>query len=143
MDPPEVGPRRSPGLSGPEGANSTPPTIVATCSPVLGILTSIAGTAEQRAKPGTGSTIPRYPMDPPEVGPRRSRGLSGPEGPSTELLACATWRSAEWGAYGSVLQAAGEEAKRGPGWVGGILHTLGSYGTSISRSQTVSGSVRS
>ena len=39
----------------------------------------IAGTAAQRAKWCTRSPIPWDPMDPPEVGPRGSPGLWGPE----------------------------------------------------------------
>ena len=90
------------------------------------------------------SRQPWDPMDPPEVGPRRSPGLSGPE-------------EARWGQVQSCSPAlrgalplvplgqgaGGKAEKRRSGRVGGILHTLDPYGPSISRSQTVSGSVRS
>ena len=42
-----------------------------------GISLCTAGTAEQKVKWDEVSCQPRYPMDPPEVGPRRSPGLSG------------------------------------------------------------------
>ena len=61
-------------------------------------------------------------------------------GSSTGLLAYAR------GALPLVVlgqEAGGKAGRMRPGGLGGILHTLDTYGPSISRSQTVSGSVRS
>ena len=65
-------------------------------------------------------------MDPPEVGPRRSPGLSGPEEVrrgQVQGYSPALRGALRSGAYASVLQAAGEEAKRHPS-IPGILWTL-------------------
>ena len=72
------------------------------------------------------SRQPWDPMDPPEVGPRRSPGLSGPE-------------EARWGQVQSCSPAlrgalplvplgqavAGKAGRMRPRGLGGILHTLG------------------
>ena len=74
MGPPEVGPRRSPGLWGPEEVRWGQ---VQVYSPALrGALRSGAYGSEQVRRYEV-SRQPWDPMDPPEVGPRRSPGLSG------------------------------------------------------------------
>ena len=47
------------------------------------------------------SHLPCDPVYPPEVGYLGSHGLWYPVVSSTELLACATWRSAEWHVAGT------------------------------------------
>ena len=50
-------------------------------SAVCGVVRLRQGTAEQEVKWDEASRQPWDPMDPPEVGPRRSPGLSGHVGP--------------------------------------------------------------
>ena len=62
------------------------------------------------------------PVYPPEVGYLGSLAMLHPMRSSTELLACATGRSA----VSAIGQEAGGKAEEvRPGWIGGILHTLG------------------
>ena len=61
------------------------------------------------------SSQPWDPMDPPEVGPRRSPGLSGPVGPGEVKYRAArlrTWRPAVSGIKARGRRQGGEEEAR-------------------------------
>ena len=89
------------------------------------------GTAAQRVRRYEVSHHPWDPMAPPEVGPRRSPGLSGPEEVRRgQVQSCSP---ALRGALPLVPvgQEAGDKAEEmRPGGLGGILHTLDPYGPS-------------